>query len=165
MSLESSSIGIYVVSLPQDSSRRTELKNSFARYEESFSYVTAVDGRKLDAYAYFEHALSLYLRRQVLMSPSEVGCSLSHKKALEKFLSSEQTHALILEDDVQGNDDHIDVIINMLPLLSNSYIFITGGQEGVNTNRLYGKQVAPNLYSIPKASYPYIRRAIVISGV
>lgn len=158
MSLEPSSLSTYVVSLPQDASRRNELKNNFARHEKDFSYVTAVDGRKLDAHTYFQYTLPLYLKHRILMSPSEVGCSLSHIKAFEKFLLSQQTHALILEDDIQGSDDHLDTIINMLSHLKNDYILITGGQEGINTSRLYGKQIAPNLYSIPKASYPYIRR-------
>ena len=35
----------------------------------------------------------------------EVGCFLSHKKALEKFLTTEAKYAVVFEDDAVPNDE------------------------------------------------------------
>lgn len=41
------------------------------------------------------------LHPQSLLSPAEVGCNLSHKKAIKKFLGTKAKQAIILEDDVE----------------------------------------------------------------
>jgi glycosyl transferase, family 25 len=43
---------------------------------------------------------SYFNLRGRLITPSELGCALSHKKAYETFLRTGDTHALIFEDDV-----------------------------------------------------------------
>lgn len=156
---QSSSFGIYVISLPKDVERRNRFSEQFSLKNHQFSYIPAINGKALDTSFYFDKILPFFLMHGVLMSPSEVGCALSHLNALKKFLDSEYSHAIILEDDIEGNDKQLKIINKMVPILRNNYIFIPGGQEGVNTSRLYGKKIHDNLYKIPKASHPYIRRA------
>jgi len=47
------------------------------------------------------------------MSPGELGCTMSHIKALEQFLKSDNDVALILEDDIMGTDENIQKLIDL----------------------------------------------------
>jgi len=55
------------------------------------------------------------------MTPGEVGCALSHMKAYENLIHSGEEYALILEDDVIGNDKDIEKIQELIPELLNRY--------------------------------------------
>ncbi|MFA7418026.1 MAG: glycosyltransferase family 25 protein, partial [Acholeplasma sp.] len=102
------SIPIYLISLPQDVERRAVLKDQFPRYYDQFIHIQAVDGRKLPAQEYFTKTLPFLKKYNRPMTPAEVGCALSHIKALEAFLETDATHALVLEDDIIGSDENID---------------------------------------------------------
>ena len=49
------------------------------------------------------------------IQPGEVGCYLSHKKAIEQFLSTEAPYAIVFEDDAvpcDGFEDAVRAIID-----------------------------------------------------
>lgn len=43
-----------------------------------------------------------------ILTPGEVGCALSHVKALEYFLETDDSYCLILEDDIKGGDKELN---------------------------------------------------------
>src|SRR5690554_7645668 len=99
---------IYLVSLEQDTERREKLKERFPETYNEFIHINAVDGRILSAKEYYQKTLPYFISQNKVMSPAELGCTLSHIKALEAFLQTNEPYALILEDDVIGSDQDLD---------------------------------------------------------
>ena len=94
---------IYIVNLKKDKNRRENIireveKQNLTNYE----IIDAVDGNKLNQN---EINNSTFKNKKHLnpwnskMSPSQIGCALSHIKVYEKFIKTEFEVALILEDD------------------------------------------------------------------
>jgi len=151
---------IYLVSLQDDVQRREELKKRFPKYYDSFKIIDAVDGRKLSAKEYFQKTAHYVKKSNKMMSPSELGCSLSHMNALTDFLSTDEQFALILEDDIIGTDVDIDKIINISKKLEKNALLHCGCQNGLSlVEYLYGKKVLEDdVWELSEFSYKYIMR-------
>ena len=95
-------LNVYVVNLDASTERLAqadlELKNHHIQYER----ISAVDGRQFDVHAQtgYNSKKAHYFTGRDLIG-SEVGCYLSHKKALQKFAASGADWGLILEDDLK----------------------------------------------------------------
>ncbi len=90
----------YLINLDRAEDRLAFMKEELSRVGLPFERIPAVDGRNLvfpipefDAAAYRR----CHGRRP---NPSEVGCYLSHIECANRLLGSDESHALILEDDV-----------------------------------------------------------------
>ena len=94
---------IYIVHLKKDKNRRENIirevnKQNLTNYE----IIDAVDGNKLNQN---ELDIATFKNKKNFnpwnskMSPSQIGCALSHIKVYEKFIKTEFEVALILEDD------------------------------------------------------------------
>ncbi|HCU41678.1 glycosyltransferase family 25 protein [Acinetobacter nosocomialis] len=89
---------IYVVSIEDEKSQRLQKFFSQSFFQDNdfvFSQV-GIKGVDLPTKQYFEQAVK---GRAKPLTPGELGCSLSHLKALDLFLATEDEYALILEDD------------------------------------------------------------------
>lgn len=83
-----------------------------------FMFVKAVDGRAIDPAAlpdYSARKRRWYFDRD--LSPSEIGCYLSHLQLIEKIAREQPPYAVILEDDVDLDDAFVEVLraIGQLP--------------------------------------------------
>lgn len=85
--------------------------------------ILGVDGRKLNSIEYYNLAVK---KSFPPLSPSELGCTLSHIKALNNFLESNQKYALVLEDDVTFKKNISFSEVDLGSLNSN-FIFLLGG--------------------------------------
>ncbi|MEG0431500.1 MAG: glycosyltransferase family 25 protein [Anaerovoracaceae bacterium] len=101
---------IYLISLEKDTERRAELAQCFPQNYPKMQWVKAINGKELSAKEYFSYAQQFFNSHQKMITPSEVGCTLSHIRALEEFLETEEECCLILEDDVIGGDESIEKI-------------------------------------------------------
>ncbi|WP_459818870.1 glycosyltransferase family 25 protein [Galenea microaerophila] len=153
-------IPIYLVSLNSDLERRNNLAKQFPKFFGDMINIEAVDGREMDARSYFNKVLPLFQKSNRLISPAELGCTLSHIKALEAFLKTEHKHALIIEDDIIGSDKDIENIFNLISSLDQYALLICGGQEGSRSKRfVVGKEINNDgLWKISSFSYAYILR-------
>ncbi|HSC81485.1 MAG TPA: glycosyltransferase family 25 protein [Chitinolyticbacter sp.] len=151
---------IYLVSLARDEARRQALAARFPQHASEFQLVEAVDGRAMPARAFFERTVDFYRNYRRLMSPAELGCTLSHLQVYETFLQSAAERALVLEDDVEGDDAALAQVLALAVQLPQDAILIAGGQQGlVSRKRLYGKPTTtPGLYELADYSYPHIKR-------
>lgn len=151
---------IYLVSLDQDSAKREILKERFPRYYPEMEKVNAVDGRKLSAKEFFDYIATPIARGHRLMLPGEVGCSLSHVHALKAFLDSGAKAALVLEDDVIGDDSRIDTVMELIPSLPPEALLICGGQEGMSARKyVFGKSTGTEeLYRLAPYSNSHVFR-------
>lgn len=150
---------IYLVSLEKDCSRRNELLKTFPEKFNDFIHIKAVDGRNLKAKEFYEKTLPYYLDCNKVMSPAELGCTLSHIKALEAFLQTNKQYALILEDDVIGSDQELEIIFNLANNLENDSLLLCGAQEGLSRRHQLGKWIDnKGVYEVSKFSYSFVFR-------
>ncbi|MCK7607975.1 glycosyltransferase family 25 protein [Acinetobacter portensis] len=156
---------IYCISLDVDYSRRECLSKKFKTKYSEFYIVSAVNGNELTAKNYFGYTQSYFHKYKYLLTPSEIGCSLSHVAALKSFLKTDEKYALILEDDVIGSDVDIERIKKIVDRLDFTGVVMCGGQEGLpldwNDYR-YGKstEIDPNLYKVNKYSIKFFSRTV-----
>ena len=89
-----------VISLRKSKARRQKIAELLQAIGLSYRIVDAILGSSLPELRLTEIAPVRFMARFGRdLGPREIGCSLSHKLALEAFLSSDDSIALILEDD------------------------------------------------------------------
>jgi glycosyl transferase family 25 len=86
---------IYVINLPQSRERRENILRECARFDLEPEIFPAVDGRKLTGEQLRE---LVYEPAKDVLTPGEIGASLSHLKIYEKMLAEDIPLALVLED-------------------------------------------------------------------
>lgn len=126
---------IKVISMKDDEIRRLRLEKRFSLDYPDFHLVEALDYRNV-----LPDMLSPEEKRSGL-TPAEVGCTKSHILAMKSFLDSDNTHCLILEDDVLGTPLSIRSVKSIADNPENEHIFLfCGGLEGMRNRRfVYGK--------------------------
>jgi len=90
----------YLINLVSARQRLTYASEKIAEAGFSFTVIEAVDGRLLPQPHPAFSARAFALKHGKSLNPSELGCYLSHIKALEAFIATKDSHALILEDDI-----------------------------------------------------------------
>ena len=93
---------IYVINLDRDVERMTSLAVSLKSLGLDYVRVPAVLGKEVAGWEKLVDA-DLYgaRNRNAMPRPGEVGCYLSHLKAMEEFLRTDAPWCVILEDDVE----------------------------------------------------------------
>ncbi len=127
-------LSISIISLEKDETRRTRLLSELSPFNVNINIISAVNGKELSAEEYFNQykCESSKFGGRTFLTPSELGCILSHKKALKEFLVSSNDWLLVLEDDVSIVND-ISHIEYELGRLDNNGIYILGGQDGLKS--------------------------------
>lgn len=158
-------MNIYLVSLEQDYKRRDLLKDRFPQCYESFIHIQAIYGKEISASDYFNYCSKYFEKHKRLLTPGEVGCTLSHIDALKSFLDTSDDYALILEDDVIGSDADITETLKILSEEKKfNGLFLLGGQEGIQYEKyilgkkLNQKNIPREIYEIPKFSSKFLFR-------
>lgn len=89
------------INLPWAEERRRSILDQAKRFGVDIQIVSAVAGKDLDlnsdAHGYSHAMRSKYFTKDLL--PNEVACTLSHRKALEKYLATDADYLVLLEDD------------------------------------------------------------------
>lgn len=106
-------LGIFAINLERSPDRWAKVSRGFSALGWPFERIEAIDAHDLQAtLAYREqtlalppHALGWGVKRLRAFSLVEEACFCSHLKALRRFLETECTHALVLEDDAEPAAD------------------------------------------------------------
>jgi glycosyl transferase, family 25 len=100
----------YIINLDASSDRWSFIKTVFAKTQIPLCRVPAIDGHtlRLPHRAYSESRYRWFHGRET--NTLEIGCYLSHVKALETFLSTDDEFAIIGEDDIVINQD-LDAVL------------------------------------------------------
>lgn len=148
---------VFMVSLEPDTERRKALQKRFSEKYREFYHVKAVDGRKLSAKHYFTEVYPYFKEYNRLISPSELGCTLSHLSALKQFLDSGADRALIIEDDILGSDEDLDKIASISKIMPDNSLLICGGQIGIGARYLFGSfNASLGCYDVATFSHAHI---------
>lgn len=161
-----SALQTFVINLDRSADRLERIAQSLGQLGLPFTRVAAVDGRQLSD---DERIRSLdeatYRRRHGMSSlPGELGCYLSHVKAMHAFLATEADAALILEDDVQPEPELPQVLQALLGCPDRwDMVKISGVHSGtpVRVARLTGRHGLAVMLSRCTGSSAYVvnRRA------
>lgn len=115
---------IYVINLTRAPERRAKMESQLIKFGLPFILLNATDGKSLTAE---ERDLVDHERRKRItpypLTDNEIGCWISHRRAMEELLASGKKMAAILEDDaelapqfrdalaaIEGSDRRFDVI-------------------------------------------------------
>lgn len=95
---------IFVINLARNPERLERMQRLLDAKGLAFERLDAVDGKTLS-----EEEIARWSQRKpdgsLCLSPSEVGCMLSHRHAWEQIAAMETGHAVILEDDIHFSAD------------------------------------------------------------
>lgn len=152
-------MNIYLVSLIADEKRRIQLTSKFPKNYPNMKWIKAVDGKDLAAKEYFLYIKKYLTINKKLLTPSEVGCTLSHIKVLKEFLKTSEKYCLILEDDIVGQDEDIEYLENLIKKIDFNGVLVCGGQDGLNYWKyILGKKYIDDVYIISNFSIRFIAR-------
>lgn len=130
-------LGVYLINLDTSTERLAQATAELEKHNIEFQRVSAVDGRKLDVRNYKGYnslRSNSYTGRDLL--GSEIGCYLSHKKALEAFVASENEFGLILEDDLSLVDNFNTVLTATVDYLNHNKVNWTVLNIAANKKKL-----------------------------
>ncbi|KGT46939.1 glycosyltransferase family 25 protein [Acinetobacter sp. HR7] len=130
----------FIISIEEENSARLNkfLNQPFFQKDNLTFEKVGVKGGDLSAKEYFELGVK---GRSRPLSPSMVGCTLSHLEAMRKFLDSSEDFALILEDDaILPNDFSADLLEQQLKQmqLSPQFLFSIGGIQMKECRKVRG---------------------------
>ncbi|EXE37093.1 glycosyltransferase family 25 protein [Acinetobacter baumannii] len=132
---------IYIVSIEDESSPRLVkfLSQNFFKSSDVNYKKIGIKGIDLPTKQYFEQAVKGRIKP---LTPGELGCTLSHLKALELFLATKDEYALILEDDAILPENlsyqNLKSELKKLELPSN-VLFSLGGIQMKECQKVRGK--------------------------
>jgi glycosyl transferase family 25 len=102
---------IYVINLDRDVERMASLAGSLRGLNLTYVRVLAVLGKEVPNWEMLVDVELYGARNRLPMPrPGEVGCYLSHLKAMEEFLRTDAPWCVILEDDVEVRPECVEVL-------------------------------------------------------
>lgn len=110
---------VYVINLDNSLSRWEKISQDLGHLNASFERVSAIYGKSIDWQAVSDDQYCrAYMGRSI--QPGEVGCFMSHVKALQKFIDDSEDYAIVLEDDSQVSTDLLKLADQVLARLKTS---------------------------------------------
>ena len=100
-----------VINLDRSTARLAHISGQLGALNIAFERLAAIDGRDIDPDATPHFSRGEYERRHGKEpTPGEIGCFLSHIEAMRRFLATEASFCLVLEDDAALHGDIADVL-------------------------------------------------------
>ena len=111
------SLQIFLINLDRSTDRLLAMKARLEHAGLAWMRVPAIDGSKLDLSRCAQVDERRFRRRHgKRLNPAEVGCHLSHLKALKTFLAGPAAWALVLEDDADFPAGFGDLLDDLLAI-------------------------------------------------
>ena len=108
-------IPAFVISLKNEKKRREAIDQHLKTLGLDFTFIDAVDGRKMDVLQHpdYNSARRLACHGREL-EPGELGCFLSHRQAYEYMIEKDLDYALLLEDDARLNENTLKTLDSLI---------------------------------------------------
>lgn len=107
---------VFLINLDRATKRLSEMKEQLSNIGIDYVRISAIDG---GSYKYSEKEYCQKLYKYCCgkkTSSGEIGCYLSHYKAIECFIKSGKEYALILEDDAVFNPDFVKILNKLVSI-------------------------------------------------
>ena len=146
-----------IVAISVNKKFRDKLKKQFSDYKINF--IEPIKFSDITARQYFNHIKNQ--KTNLLMSPGELACLLSHRRALDLCVKSNYAKTLIIEEDIIGSNDDIKKIKKLSRLISGNSVLHLGGMDDLRSRHLlFGKRVnGQDYYSLHKNCLPFLYRS------
>lgn len=156
-------INLVCISLNKDIDRRTKLKSSIFKYIDDSDFYSGVNGKILYASEYYNYNILRIKSKKRILTPSEIGATLSHLNVLKEFIKDTNEKLFIIEDDIISSNSELDYITQSVNKYNIDGLILCGGQDGMEyfnwDKYLLGKEVYPDVFLLPKFSYKFVTRA------
>lgn len=163
------SYNLYYINLEKSLDRRIFMEKQFKENNISFVRIDAIDGNNIK--------IKYKNRCTKKISNGELGCTLSHIKAIKTAYDNNCEIAVICEDDINFSlinkwNEKISDIINMIKtdwhiikLHENNSRLIINNNENPKLNIIHEKTASTGLYVINRKSMKYMIDRYIINGV
>lgn len=152
--------GFYYINLKDSKDRLQNLKQKFKNFGD-FACVEAVSYKEIQVSQFFDISQKYFHEVFKTILPAEVGCTLSHIKALQTFLQSKNKFAIIFEDDIDANDEIFAQIAKKAQNLDENFVINCYKQDLKISKYVFLKQIDENFYQINNFSKQFIKSAAV----
>lgn len=160
---------IYVINLDGSTERLNDIQGVLSGYGIAFERVPAFDGRDVDLESVVDYDMAhaeRYMGRRLV--GGEIGCYRSHLDVAKRFLETNASYALVLEDDALPLCDLSELLASVLPQLDiadRDWLLINIGNNKLKiTTPLGNHSVGAQSYELLAAHYfPMTTSAIVWS--
>lgn len=115
----SQAVPVFILSLPDAVARRERVARHHQRLGIAFTVIDGVDGRRLD-----EAERRAVVAPGVSLTPSEIGCNLSHLRAFEEIVASGAPCGVVLEDDGLIDRRFVPLLREGLPVDRFDYLLL-----------------------------------------
>lgn len=153
-----------ITTQPANSSRIATTRERLCRLGYDVTVVEGTKGAELKAGEYFEQTLFWRSQTGHVMTPGELGCTLSHQKALRRAANTPGAAHLILEDDFEASDQALDWIRGAGSHLPDRTLLHLGGQEGLERFYRYLRAVPsthiPDAAQVDTADLRFLFRSV-----
>ncbi len=153
-------IRYYCINLPDEIKRRESIEEIGKTAGISIKFVAAISGKEinLQTCTSYDHRRRAQFAKD--LTPNEVACVLSHKKALNEFLMSDHDYAVILEDDAEfDNDFHkkVTTIATRVKRFDTVNLYATGKLLSESGDLEFSKIIVHTKLSFRAVAYLYSR--------
>lgn len=151
-------IHVYLINLPNAQDRLRHAESELSKLQIPYTVVKAIRGSELD-YPHPQFSETTYKlmqgRRRI---DAEVGCYLSHMKAIQLFLDSDHDYGLMLEDDIRFEASAKEVITSALQAASFDMLRLSTVNTGrwTKTVQLSAKHFLGVAYTREKGAGAYL---------
>lgn len=109
-------MNIVVISDKNNEKRRANVVKEFGKYNLEFKFFDAIMANRMS-----KEELDTKAIKDTFLSPSEIGCALSHCGVYDEFLKSDEKSMMICEDDLYFTDDFsIDVVKRIMSFVESN---------------------------------------------
>ena len=125
-------IPIYVINLERATRRLDYISEQLLKYNIKFKRIDAIEGVKLESKSLknYQNQSKYTAQHYSMLSPGEIGCSLSWHKSWALASNADGQAIIVLEDDVQIADNFTQIISKLEKSLDKDIVIDLSGKQG-----------------------------------
>lgn len=149
---------IYYINLEKREDRNEKMLKIlqyFNKYNIIYERIEAINGNEIKQNE-LKYIFGKEYYKNKKLTNGQIGCILSHIKAIQQFYDSNKKYGIIFEDDICINEKYSEEILpNTFKYLENNYFDICYfGMNALGGSQLYiGEEISPELYKLKNFGY------------
>ena len=125
-------IPVYVINLERATRRLDYISGQLLKYNIKFKRIDAIEGIKLESKSLknYQNQSKYTVQHYSMLSPGEIGCTLSWHKAWALASNADNQAIIVLEDDVEISSNFIQTISKLEKNLNKDIVIDLSGKQG-----------------------------------